>query len=211
MSEHRATLLVVSGPSGVGKGTLLRRFLELRPHIHRVRCTTTRLPRHGEQNNEQYRFVSDRVFDALARADDLEIWTRTFGSSRYGIERRALAAVPAGERGLLEVDYPTYAHLKSHFPVLGVMIVAPSFDQTRARLTQRGIEDGMELSVRLLAGREILRHAADYDYVVINNRIDEAVQRLCAIADGDVPSGPDPAAASVVREHLAALQSFCST
>lgn len=190
----RGRLLVVSGPSGVGKGTVVAALRERSPELGLSVSATTRPRRPGEVDGLQYHFLDDRGFDALVAADGLLEWAR-FAGHRYGTPAAPVAAaLAAGDDVVLEIEVQGARQIRDRFPdALLVLLVPPSLEVLAQRLEGRGTEDPDAVSRRLReAGRE-LDEAAAFDHVVLNDRVDRAVEEIVAIVgartgEGRVPS-----------------------
>lgn len=180
---HREHLLfVISGPSGCGKTTLCRELLDRMPDLAFSISHTTRPVRAGETDGENYFFVSPQQFqDALDRGEMAE-WTEIYGN-RYGTARRTIDAL--FDRGcdvLFDIDEPGARQLKDAYPnVRTVLVLPPSMEVLRRRLVDRGTEQGEALERRLHRAAEEITAMRWYDYVVINDTIPEAVDRLRSV------------------------------
>jgi guanylate kinase len=180
-------LFVVAAPSGAGKTSLCKALIErLRneglPELHWSVSYTTRAPRNGEIEGRDYFFVDDAVFDRMVAEGRFAEWAQVHGR-RYGTNRDYLAA--AAEKGqdlLVEIDIQG-AHLlrpqyeKAHF----IFILPPSWEALEARLRGRGTEKEAEISRRLARARDEMREWAGFDYIIINDRFETALDLLRAI------------------------------
>ena len=198
MAEHVAprpphpapVLLVVSGPSGAGKGTLTDHVLTVRPDVARIAGVTTRSPRSGERDGDQWRFVTDREMDALVAAGALVDLREKFGA-RYGFERTRVVDALTRGHALIETDIHTLGLLRKLFPCFAVLVTAPSRDERRRRLTGRGVT-AAELEARLDEGRHMLRSPESYDTTILNDDLSTAQDKLIALVDRNAPfSGVD--------------------
>jgi guanylate kinase len=176
---------VISGPSGVGKGTVVRALLAARPELFFSVSHTTREPRVGEVDGVHYRFVSREAFDEmLARGGFLE-WAEVFGE-RYGTPLEAVrSALVEGKDTLLEVDVQGAASVRERVPqAILVFLRPPSEEELGRRLRARGTEAGPELDRRLAEARRELAEAPRFDREVVNDDVDRAVDQVLAIIDG---------------------------
>jgi len=188
MPEGR--LFIVSGPSGAGKGTLVKQLLARVPRLLLSVSATTREPRPGEVEGRSYRFVTPERFDELVRADGLLEWAEVHGN-RYGTPREPVErALAEGVDVVLEIDPQGAAQVRSRMPesVL-VFVTAPSVEELRRRLERRGSESEEEVERRLQTALEELRVAGTYDYVVENDDVRRATDALVRIVESR-GSGP---------------------
>lgn len=179
MTAEYAPLVVVSGPSGVGKSTVVAEALSLNPEIWLSVSATTRKPRAGEQDGREYFFMSDEGFDQLVATDGLLEWA-AFAGNRYGTpsgpvaERRA-----AGTPVLLEIEVQGARQVREHVPgALLVFLAPPSWEVLQSRLTGRGTEDDDAVERRLAAAREELASANEFDAVLVNADVRECAEAL---------------------------------
>lgn len=182
MPPTRGRLVVISGPSGVGKGTVVRRVLELMPDLLLSVSCTTRTARPGEIDGRDYRFVTASEFDALVNADAFLEWAEIFGN-RYGtlgddVERTRAA----GRDVLLEIDVQGARTVRARVPdAVLIFIEPPSEEELARRLRARGTESGEALLGRLVEARREMEEADRFDHVVVNDKIDEAAAEVAAI------------------------------
>lgn len=178
----RGALIVVSSPSGGGKGTLIRRVLKSVPDLGYSVSFTTRAPREGEVHGQHYFFVSPTEFAAMAEAGELLEWAYVHGN-RYGTSRSQVSReVAQGRDIILEIDVQGAANVRQLVAdAVGVFILPPSFEVLRARLTGRGSENLAELALRLRNARGEVERYSEFDYVVINDDADRAAGQLASI------------------------------
>ncbi|NLC06724.1 MAG: guanylate kinase [Syntrophomonadaceae bacterium] len=175
-------LLIISGPSGVGKGTLCAALQKDMPELSFSISATTRSPRPGEVHGKNYFFYSRSEFEAMIKRDEFLEWAVVY-DNLYGTPRQyVMDVLSQGKDIVLEIDTQGARQIKKRFPQgVFVFIVPPSRDELANRLAQRGTDSKEEIERRLnLAGQE-LENAADYDYIVPNADLEEAVQMLKAI------------------------------
>jgi guanylate kinase len=176
----------VAGPSGVGKGTVIRELRSARPDVAYAVSYTTRPPRPGEVDGDVYRFVSDGEFDALVDQGALLEYASMFGH-RYGTVRSVVEDLLATGRSVVkEVDVEGAATIRRKMPeAVLVFLLPPSIDDLVDRLHTRATEDEEEIERRLARARWEMEQAAWFDHVVLNDRPDRAARALAAIIDAD--------------------------
>jgi len=179
----QARLTVLSGPTAVGKGTVVTRLIQLHPEIFISVSATTRPPRPSEIDGVHYHFVSDDEFDALIAADALLEWAVVHGTHRYGTPRQpVLDALAAGRPALLEIDLQGARQVKASLPEARFVFLAPpSWEELVHRLVGRGTESIAQRERRLQTARAEMAAQAEFDDVVVNAEIDQAVEDLVAL------------------------------
>ena len=179
MSGH---LFIVSAPSGAGKTTLVRLLLEKDPGIRVSISSTTRPPRTGENDGREYHFVDVQYFlEMVSRGDFLE-WAEVhgnyYGTSRHWIE----AEMSAGRDVLLEIDWQGAQQVRKAFPAaIGIFILPPSLEELKSRLSGRGTDSAETIARRIAAARDEMRHVDEFDYVIINDDLQQALDNLRSI------------------------------
>jgi len=178
----QGVLTIVSAPSGAGKTSLVKALLKTDPAIRLSVSFTTRTPRPGESDGRDYHFASRHDFEKMLAAGEFlehaEVYGNFYGTSKSGIARD----LNAGHDILLEIDWQGAAQVKQHFPqAASIFILPPSFDALRTRLTGRGQDSGVVIERRLAAAAHDVAHAEAFDYIIINDDFDHAVQDLVAI------------------------------
>lgn len=187
--DARGLLVVIAGPSGVGKGTVHARLRTLLDDSHLSVSATTRPPRPGEREGTDYFFVSPEEFNRLVHDDQLLEWA-SYADNLYGTPRIAVdEAVAAGKVVLLDIEVQGALQVQQHDPAaLLVFLEPPSFEELERRLRERGTEAGEELERRLLRAREELLQADAFDLRVVNDDLDTCVEEvLQAIRDARDP------------------------
>lgn len=176
------TVTVLTGPSGVGKGTVVTRLLQQHPDIWLSVSVTTRPPRPGEQHGVNYWFISDDEFDALIEKDDLLEWALVHGVHRYGTPRApVLQAVAEGRRCLLELDLAGARRVRQTMPeARSVFLMPPSREELERRLRGRGTEGEDELERRFRTADLELAAASEFDTVIVNGDVAQTVEDLVA-------------------------------
>ena len=175
-------LFIVSAPSGAGKTSLVNALLECNRQIDVSVSYTTRLPRPGEVDGKDYHFISRDTFLSMAKNGDFLESAEVYGNL-YGTSQSWIAAETAGGRDiLLEIDWQGAAQVRSKFPgCISIFILPPSLQALEDRLKGRK-QDSIEVIMRRIASaREDVAHVAEFDYVIINDKLDEALLQLNAI------------------------------
>ncbi|HUW38025.1 MAG TPA: guanylate kinase [Rhodocyclaceae bacterium] len=180
-SGTSGTLFIVSAPSGAGKTTLVRLLLEQDEGVRLSVSYTTRSPRPGEQNGREYHFVGVAEFLAMKERGDFlesaEVHGNHYGSSRVWLVEQ----MRAGQDILLEIDWQGAQQVRRLFPdAVGIFIMPPSLAELERRLRGRGSDSAEVIERRLAAAREEMRHVIEFEYVIINNQLQEALDDLVA-------------------------------
>jgi guanylate kinase len=179
-------LYVITAPSGCGKGTLRRALLAQQPDIKFCPSVTTRPQRPGEIDGVDYIFVSVEEFMERKQRDQFVEWAEVYGNY-YGTPREDLEqALEQGHVVLLEKDVQGARTLRQAYPDgIFIFILPPSFEELQRRIRTRGTENDMEQRVRLDSARREIADLAGFDYVIINEDIERATDRLVAISLGE--------------------------
>jgi guanylate kinase len=176
---------VISGPSGVGKGTVVRLLLRSRPGLVFSVSATTRRPRPGEADGIHYRFVSEAEFDRMVEAGEFLEWAEIFGHRSGTPAAAVVEARAAGNDVLLEVDVQGARSVRERVSdAVLIYLQPPSEAELARRLRARGTEEGPALDRRLAEARRELAESSRFDHVVVNDRVEDAVGEVLAIIDG---------------------------
>jgi guanylate kinase len=173
-------ILVITGPSGVGKGTLIKGLLERVPGLELAVSATTRKPREGEVNGVDYHFLSEADFDRRAAAGEF-VEHAEYAGNRYGTLKSELSR-PA--RGIvLEIDVQGARQVREALPEAKLIFIEPpSFEDLERRLAGRGSDRPEQIERRLTAAREELAAAGEFDHRIVNDDLQRAVQELSELA-----------------------------
>lgn len=182
-----ARVFVITGPSGVGKGTLIRGLMERLGALELSVSATTRPPRPGEHDGVDYHFLTREQFEQrVARGDFVEhadYAGRRYGTLRSELQERVNAGVPV----VLEIEVQGARQVRAAMPeAVQVFIAPPSLDALRTRLIGRGTDDADEVERRLRVAEQELKAQPEFAHVVINDRLDEALERLVAVVAGEL-------------------------
>jgi guanylate kinase len=175
-------LTVLSGPSGVGKSTVVARLRQEQPQIWQSVSVTTRPPRPGEAHGREYYFVSERDFDAMVADGKLLEWAQ-FAGNKYGTPRAPVEErLQAGIATLLEIDVEGARQVRTALPgTLLVFLAPPSWDELVRRLTGRETEPADVIARRLEAARAELEAGSEFDITLVNTAVDDVCGQLVAL------------------------------
>ena len=184
MSSPAGTILIVVAPSGAGKTSLVRALMEARNQIRHSVSFTTRAPRLGERNGEDYCFISEAEFRKRRIAGEFlecaEVHGNLYGTSRRWIDEQTAA----GADIVLEIDWQGARQVRSLYPdAVSIFIAPPSLAILELRLQARGKDSPEVIERRLAAARNELQHAAEFQYIIVNQEFTEACRQLLCIAD----------------------------
>ncbi len=178
----KGSLIVVSGPSGAGKGTVCDAFLSAHGEIAYSISATTRAPREGEQDGVNYYFLSRAEFERMIENGELLEWAEVYGNY-YGTPLKKIEErLARGEDILLEIDTQGALNVQKKFPDgVYVFILPPSFDELEKRLRGRGTDSEAVVARRLAAAAGEISAAKQYAYTIVNDKVENAVRTLSAI------------------------------
>jgi guanylate kinase len=174
-----ARVFVITGPSGVGKGTLIRGLLDRVPELELSVSATTRRRRPGEQAGVDYHFLTDAQFDERLAVDDF-VEHASYSGNRYGtlhseLGRRVSAGVPV----VLEIEVQGARQVREALPdAVQVFIAPPSLDALRTRLIGRGTDDAAQVDERMRTAERELAAQPEFRHVVVNDRLEQATEDL---------------------------------
>jgi guanylate kinase len=185
-----ARVFVITGPSGVGKGTLIRTLLDRVPELELSVSATTRKPRLGETNGVDYHFLDDAEFDRRVEAGEF-VEHANYSGQRYGTLRSDLEQrLQRGAPVVLEIEVQGARQVAETMPeAVRIFIAPPSEDALRTRLIGRGTDSPEDVEKRLATAREELRAQDEFTHVVNNDRLDDAVTALEEVVRTALASG----------------------
>jgi len=180
--SHSGNVFVLSAPSGTGKSTLAKQLVKQVPDLDFSVSFTTRKPRPGEVHGRDYFFVDDATFDAMVAEDGfvewVEVYDRRYGTGKAWIQER----LRAGGDILLDIETQGAGRVHEAIPdAVMVFLLPPSAGELAARLRGRGDESEEQVRIRLEYAHHELSQFAQYDYLVVNDKVDQAYQRLESI------------------------------
>jgi guanylate kinase len=175
-------LIVLTGPSGVGKGTLMRSLLQRHPQLYYSVSVTTRSPRPGEINGENYHFISRSKFEQLVAQGEFLEWAE-FAGNYYGTPREAvLTQIQSGKLVVLEIELKGARQIRASFPnALSIFILPPSFDELEKRIRGRGQDSQEAIARRLVRAKAEIEAADEFDIQIVNDDFDTALRAIEAV------------------------------
>jgi len=194
-------LIVLTGPSGVGKGTLLKALMKRHPELYLSISATTRAPRPGEVDGQHYFFLSRAEFQALIEQGELLEWAE-FAGNCYGTLRRPVeAAVQEGKWVILEIELEGARQIRHTFPeALRIFVLPPSMHELEHRLRGRGQDSEEAIARRLERARAEINAADEFDVQVVNDDLSVALERIERIL---FPAADEPAETAIALNEIA--------
>lgn len=180
---EQGVLVVLSGFSGAGKGTIMKEIIKRYPYFLSI-SATTRKPREGEVDGVDYFFHTKEEFETMIKNNELIEWAEYVGNY-YGTPKKAVEQQLAeGKDVLLEIEMQGGMLVKEQFPdALLLFVTPPSFDELKSRLTGRGTETEEEINRRLQRAKEEVAYMPSYDYLIINDKLEQAIQQVHQIIE----------------------------
>jgi guanylate kinase len=178
-------VLVVTGPSGAGKGTLIRELVARVPAIEATVSATTRTRRRGEEDGREYWFLSDDEFSQRVEAGEFLEWVEYVSGHRYGTLRSELDRIAANGRiPLLELETEGALRVKDEAPGAVTIFISATVDELERRLRERATESTGEIGERIELARRQLEQAGEFDHVIENDELGRAVDELTRLVSG---------------------------
>jgi guanylate kinase len=182
-----ARVFVITGPSGVGKGTLIRGVMERLPELELSVSATTRAPRPGEQDGRDYHFLAPEEFERRVQAGEFvehaDYAGRRYGTLRSELEQRVRGGAPV----VLEIEVQGARQVRAAMPeAVQVFIAPPSLEALRTRLIGRGTDGSEEVERRLGVAEQELAARDEFAHVVVNDRLEGALEELAEIVSGEM-------------------------
>ncbi|MBX2864685.1 MAG: guanylate kinase [Leptolyngbyaceae cyanobacterium MAG.088] len=194
-STTSGQLVVFTAPSGVGKGTLLRRLLERYPDIQLSISATTRQPRPGEEHGKHYYFVSRPDFEAMVQQGQLLEWAE-FAGNLYGTPRQPLdAMISQGNLVILEIELAGARQVRETLPeARQIFVLPPSLEELETRIRQRGQDSEAAIAKRLAKAQIEIEAAHEFDIQIINDDLEQATHELekAVFTPAATKEGPPP-------------------
>jgi guanylate kinase len=189
---HTSRLVVLAGPTAVGKGTVAAEVRDTHPEVWISVSATTRRPRPGEEDGVHYWFVADEEFDRMVADGELLEWALVHQSARYGTPRRPVErALAEGRPAMLEIDLQGARQVRETMPeALFVFLKPPSWEELVRRLVGRGTESAEERALRLDTARLELAAEAEFDVTIVNHEVHAAADELVALMMLDLEQPP---------------------
>ena len=184
LAKRNGNLIVLSGPSGAGKGTLVARVLERVPDSWVSVSATTRSPRPGEVDGVHYHFIGKETFDRMVAKGGFLEWAPVHGHS-YGTPRASVEqAIAEGKQVILEIDVQGALQVRKSFPQARLIFIEPpSLEELERRLRGRGTESEESIRERMTTAKVELSQKMKYDERVVNDDLDRATDELVALID----------------------------
>jgi guanylate kinase len=184
--KHKPMIMVVSSPSGGGKTTVVNRLLEKAPGLKRSISHTTRESRKDENDKEDYIFISTEQFKESIKRDEFLEWEENFGNYYGTSEKQVREALTSGQDVILSIDVKGARRVKKKFPEsISIFIMPPSVSALTERLKKRNTEKAEQMKLRLEESEKEIAAADEYDYLVVNEDIDQAAGELKEILEAE--------------------------
>lgn len=181
VEQSRGLLMIVSAPSGAGKTSICREILRIFPNVRFSVSSTTRSPRPGETDGKDYHFISTEEFRERIASGEFVEWVENYGQL-YGTSKKTMNAfLKQGYDMILDIEPRGAKAIREHYPRgVFIFILPPSLSELKSRLARRG-ESGAIMKRRLRSSLDEIREALWYDYIIFNEKLQEAVDRFRAV------------------------------
>jgi len=182
MKKDKGHLFVLSGPSGVGKGTLRKKLFQQIPDLHYSVSVTTRKPRKDEEDGKDYYFVDEETFIRYIKEDKFAEWAKVHGDYKGTLLSTIYEKINQEKDIVLEIDVQGAKKLKKKFPEgVYIFIAPPSWEKLEHRLRGRNTEEEGKLKKRLDDARREIKEIKHYDYLIVNNHLEKALEELKSV------------------------------
>ena len=180
---NSSKLIIFAAPSGAGKSSLIKKIIEIsKEKLQLSISATTRLPRKGEVHGKDYFFISDNEFNELKEKDAFIECANVHGNQYGTLKSFVHEKLEEGISVILDIDVQGFAQIRETTEeMISIFIIPPSLDELENRLTSRGLDTNDAIEKRLLNAVEELRHAESFDYIVLNDNFDNAIDQLSSI------------------------------
>lgn len=184
--NNEGLLIVLSGPSGAGKDTVLKKLMQEQPNIKLSVSATTRLPRPGEKHGQDYYFIKHEEFNDLIDNDGVLEYA-SYCNNFYGTPKKPVNDwLNSGNDVILEIEVKGGAQVRKTNPKsVGIFIIPPSFEVLKQRLINRKTESESVINDRLSTAKIEIKSALDYDYIVVNDSLDDCVNKIKNIIESE--------------------------
>ena len=180
---NSSKLIIFAAPSGAGKSSLIKKIIEISEEKLELSVSaTTRLPRKGEIHGKDYFFISDNEFNELKDKDAFIECANVHGNQYGTLKSFVHEKLEEGISVILDIDVQGYAQIRETIEeMISIFIIPPSLDELEKRLTSRGLDTNDAIEKRLLNAVEELKHAESFDYIVLNDNFDNAIDQLSSV------------------------------
>jgi guanylate kinase len=180
---NSSKLIIFAAPSGAGKSSLIKKIIEISEEKLELSVSaTTRLPRKGEIHGKDYFFISDNEFNELKDKDAFIECANVHGNQYGTLKSFVHEKLEEGISVILDIDVQGFAQIRETIEeMISIFIIPPSLDELEKRLTSRGLDTNDAIEKRLLNAVEELKHAESFDYIVLNDNFDNAIDQLSSV------------------------------
>ena len=182
--KHKGELFIISAPSGSGKSTLIKLLLEQVENLEYSISYTTREPRKGEVNGKDYFFVSEKEFEKMIENNEFIEYARVFDKFYYGTSKKQVySRIEQGKDVIMDIDVQGAYQImeKGNLDFTSIFIIPPSIEELKKRLVDRGRDSMEEIEKRLITAKNEIKYLRYFDYVVVNDILEEALSSLKSI------------------------------
>ena len=186
--KPKGELFIISAPSGSGKSTLIKLLLDEVENLEYSISYTTREPRKGEVNGKDYFFVSEKEFEEMIENDEFIEYARVFGKFYYGTSKKQVySRIEQGKDVIMDIDVQGAYQImeKGNLDFTSIFIIPPSIEELKKRLVERGRDSMEEIEKRLITAKNEIKYLGHFDYVVVNDILEEALTSLKSIISSE--------------------------